>query len=107
MSNVGNRKDKMTKEIFMPAFIFLFIVGMSLHARFVWVIKQKHPQLHKDLDEPGLFHARNLKAQNFMAKQTLSPDEKYADLTALCGVNFWVGVIYLLVFINVIIGVIK
>ena len=94
----------MTEETLISIFIFLFIVGMGLHARFVWVIKQKYPQLHEDLDEPGLFHARNLKAVNFTGKQAVSPDDKYADLTVLCRIKCGVETIYLLVFISLVIG---
>lgn len=97
----------MTDEILIPTFIFLFIVGMSLHARIMWILKEKYPQLHTVLDEPGLFHARNFKAVNFTTKQAFSPNEKYSDLTTLCRVKFWIEAIYIFVFISLAIGVVK
>ena len=95
----GSGKARMEKVVVL-AFVILFVVGMGLHARFVWVIKQKYSELYKELDEPGLFHAKNFKAQGFMARQALSSDEKYDDLTTLCRVNFFVGILYLFVFIG-------
>ena len=90
----------MTKEMLIPCLIFLFVIGMGLHAWFVSTIRKKHPHLHEELDEPGLFHARNFKAQNFISKQALRPSPEYSDLTTQCSILFWVQIIYLVVFIN-------
>ena len=97
----------MTKEILIPWFIFLFVAGMGLHAWFVSTIRKKYTQLYKDLGEPGLFTARNFKAQNFIAKQALSPNGIYSDLTTQCRILFLVQAVYLLVFVNVVISIWK